>query len=107
MSNCILVVTTLERNVSGRCRTTILLQAHALPRADTFPHGAFFIAVYADPRRDCLPVANSNVFFQIQLDSSKSGLLTRSRMYSSSVELDLTHSNKNYTRQESNLLVRV
>ena len=38
---CILVVTTLERNLSGRCRTTILPQAHASPRADAFPHGAF------------------------------------------------------------------
>ena len=47
MSNCISVVTTLERNVSGRCRTTILPQAHAFPRADTSPHGAFFIAVHA------------------------------------------------------------
>jgi hypothetical protein len=92
MSNCILVVTTLERNASGRCRTTILPQARPLPRADTSPHGAFFIAVYADPRRAVLPCGCSNVFLQIQPGSSKSGHLTRSRAYSSDVELDLTPS---------------
>jgi hypothetical protein len=63
MSNCILVATTLECNASGRCRTTILPQAHALAPCGCLPHGAFFIAVYADPRRDVCPEANSNVFF--------------------------------------------
>ena len=75
MSNCILVVTTLERNVSGRCRTTILPQARALPRADTSPHGAFFIAVYAYPRRLLAPRLTQLSFFKYNLTVVKAAFL--------------------------------
>jgi hypothetical protein len=76
MSNCILVVTTLERNVSGRCRTTNPpTGARFGPIADTSPRGAFFIAVYADPGRDVCPVANSNVFFKYNLTVVKAAFL--------------------------------
>jgi hypothetical protein len=47
MSNCILVVTTSERNVSGRCRTTILPQARAFAPCGYLPAWGFFIAVHA------------------------------------------------------------
>jgi hypothetical protein len=86
MSNCISVVTTLERNVSGRCRTTILPQARALPRADTSSARGFFHRSLCIPALTGGPAANTNVAFQIQPDSSKGGLLTRSRVYSPNVE---------------------
>jgi hypothetical protein len=54
MSNCILVVTTLERSDSGRCRTTILPQARACP-VRIPPAWAFFIAVLCRPAPGCLP----------------------------------------------------
>jgi hypothetical protein len=47
MSNCILVATTSERNVSGRCRTTILPQARAFAPCGYLPAWGFFIAVHA------------------------------------------------------------
>ena len=75
MSNCILVVTTLERNVSGRCRTTILPQARALPRVDTFPHGAFFIAAYAYRRRAVRLRLTQMSFFKYNLAVVKTTLL--------------------------------
>lgn len=52
MFNCILVVTTLERNVSGRCRTTILPQAHAYcPVRMPSRMGLFPCSTCSSPRR--------------------------------------------------------
>jgi hypothetical protein len=57
----------------------------------TSPAGGFFSSQFLQTRADCCPATNSAVFLQIQPDSSKSGLFTRIQVYSSNVELDLTH----------------
>ena len=108
MSNCILVVTTLERNLSGRCRTTILPQAHAFAPCGYLPAWGFFLAVRAVAAQTVCPTADSNVFLQIQPGSSKNDFITPIRAYSCNAKFDMIHFfNKNYTRQESNLLVSV
>jgi hypothetical protein len=76
MSNCILVVTTLERNGSGRCPQPILPQARALPRADTPPAWAFFSSQFMQTRAGMFaPWLTQMSFFKYNLTVVKVAFL--------------------------------
>ena len=101
MFNCILVVTTLERHVSGAAapqsshRRTLIAPVRILPAWGFFP-----CSTCSSPRRLFAP--------RIQPCSSTIDCITRNRAYSCNAKFDVIHFfNKKYTRQESNLLVSV
>jgi hypothetical protein len=86
-----LAVTTLERSASGRCRTTILLKAHAFAPCGYLPAWGFFSSQFIHNARGSLTRDCSDVVPEIQPGSSKSEVITRISVYSSNVELDLTY----------------